>query len=344
MAEMTVGIGTSHGPQLNMTPAMWRERAIADRANNELVFRGKSYDFESLRTVRAPGYAMECEPPVQERRHAAARDAISELGRVVAAADVDVLLVISSDHKEVFTDELLPPFTVYWGSSFQHEPLTEEDLRAFPPGVAEAEVANVPVRSTKRLAHAELALHVIRETSAAGFDPAASKTLPAGRFGNHGIPHGWGFVLQQVLQDADDYPAVIPLFVNTFYEPTAPSPARCYEFGAAVGAALASFPGALRIGVVASGGLSHFVIDEELDRGFLQAILDRDEAQLKSLDAAWLQSGTSELRSWLVAAGALSASELQPRIVGYEPCYRTEGGTGCAMAFVAWEPGQKGAS
>jgi 3-O-methylgallate 3,4-dioxygenase len=83
---------------------------------------------------------------------------------------------------------------------------------------------------------------------------------------------------------------VVPVFVNTFWEPNPPSAARCYDFGVALGTAIESFPEDLRVGVVASGGLSHFVVDEEL------------------------------------------AGEL----VDYQPCYRSEAGTGNAMGFVTW--------
>ena len=123
--------------------------------------------------------------------------------------------------------------------------------------------------------HSELGLHLIHEVSRAGFDPGASKVLPAGMWDNHGIPHGWGFILQQVLGGHDLIP-IVPVFVNTFWEPNPPTARRCYDFGVALGAAIESFPADLRVGVVASGGLSHFVIDEDLDRAFLKALIDKD--------------------------------------------------------------------
>ena len=338
MARLALGIGTSHGPQLNMPPEIWRDRAVADRANRGLVYQGKTYNYQDLLSARHPGFAKECEPAVQQRRHASARAAVAEVGRTILAADLDVLITISSDHKEIFDDHLLPQFAVFWGDTFQHEPLSEAQLNTLPPGLAVAEKANTPEVSTSRRGHAELALHLIRATSAAGFDPSASHELPAGRFGDHGIPHGWGFIFQQVLQGGGHDIATVPVFVNTFYDPNPPAPARCFDFGVALGEAVASFPSDLKVGVVGSGGLSHFVVDEDLDGEFLEALVAGDEKKLKSLPAEWLRSGTSEYRSWLVAAGAVHGSTLLPRVIGYEPCYRSEAGTGCAMGFVAWEP------
>jgi 3-O-methylgallate 3,4-dioxygenase len=274
---------------------------------------------------------------VQAERHARSRAAIDELGRIIRAADIDVLVIVSSDHKEIYGDELLPQFAVYWGDTMRHEPYTPEQLASMPPGLAVAEVANQPEQPQVRQGHSELGLHLIHEVSRAGFDPGAAKVLPPGRWGNHGIPHGWGFILQQVL-GGRDLPPIVPVFVNTFWEPNPPSARRCYDFGVALGAAISSFPGDLRVGVVASGGLSHFVIDEDLDRAFLKALAGKDREFLADLEDDLLRSGTSELRNWIVAGGAIAGTPLTAQLVDYLPCYRSAAGTGCAMAFMAWRP------
>jgi 3-O-methylgallate 3,4-dioxygenase len=336
MASTVLGIGTSHAPQLSTPPEEWGQRARADRRNPALAYRGGDYSFEQLTELRNAAFADELDLELQRERHTRARAAIDELGRIVRASDVDVLVVVSSDHKEIFTDELLPAFAVYWGDTVQHEPFTQEHLDAMPPGLSIAEVANVPTESRTRPCHSELALHLIKATGEAGFDAGASKELPAGEYGNHGIPHGWGFILQQVLGGESDIP-IVPVFVNTFWQPNPPTARRCYDFGVALGEAIRSFPGDLKVGVVASGGLSHFVIDEELDRGFLKALVDKDGDFLAGLPADLLRSGTSELRNWIVVGGATAGTELTAQVVDYIPCYRSEAGTGCGMGFVAWQ-------
>ena len=337
MAQIALGIGTSHAPQLSTPPAGWNQRAGADRRNQALAFRGGDYTYAELSRLRGAAFAGECEPALQAERHRRSRAAIGELRRVVRDSGVDALVVVSSDHKEVFGDELLPQFAVYWGEAMQHEPFTQEQMDAMPPGLAIAEVANVPAESTTRPAHSELALQLIRQVSEAGFDPGASQRLPAGRYGHHGIPHGWGFVLQQILGGEAVVP-VVPVFVNTFWEPNPPSARRCYDFGVALGAAIRSVPQDIRIGLVASGGLSHFVIDEELDRSFLKALVDKDAGFMAGLQASLLRSGTSELRNWIVVSGAVAETTLTAQVVDYLPCYRSEAGTGCGMAFVVWQP------
>jgi hypothetical protein len=338
MAQLAMGFGTSHGPLLNTPPAEWDQRAGADRRSRELMYRGETYDFAGLRAARGRDFSDECALAVRQARHAACRAAIEELGRRVKAAALDVLVIVSSDHKELFGDELMPQFAFYWGEEVAHEPYTQADLDAMPPGLAIAEVANQPAVATVRPCHPALARHLLQETSSAGFDPGASLRLPPGRYANSSIPHGWGFIYQQVLGGDYEIP-VVPVFVNTFWEPNPPSAARCYDFGLALGAAIQSFPGDLRIGVVASGGLSHFVVDEELDRAFLSALIDGDQAFLTSLSGPVLSSGTSELRSWIVAGTAARQAGLAGDLVDYQACYRSEAGTGCAMAFATWDAG-----
>src|SRR5256885_1406607 len=63
---------------------------------------------------------------------------------------------------------------------------------------------------------------------------------------------------------------VIPLIVNPSAPPNQPTPRRCVQLGAALRDQIAAYPEDLRVGVLASGGLSHFVVDEELDRGIIE--------------------------------------------------------------------------
>jgi 3-O-methylgallate 3,4-dioxygenase len=88
------------------------------------------------------------------------------------------------------------------------------------------------------------------------------------------------------------------------------------------------------VGILASGGLSHFTIDEQLDRRVLEACRSADAAALASLPVSKLDSGSSEIRNWIVVAGA--AERLETAWQEYEPLYRTPAGTGCGMAFACW--------
>jgi 3-O-methylgallate 3,4-dioxygenase len=95
-----------------------------------------------------------------------------------------------------------------------------------------------------------------------------------------------------------------------------------------------SWPGDARVGVLASGGLSHFTVDEELDRRVLLACRQHDREAMTSIPEARLNSGSSEIRNWIATAGAVT--ELEVRWHDYVPCYRSLAGTGCGMGFALW--------
>ncbi|MGH7367616.1 MAG: hypothetical protein ACREK9_14500 [Candidatus Rokuibacteriota bacterium] len=52
----------------------------------------------------------------------------------------------------------------------------------------------------------------------------------------------------------------------------------------------------------------------------------KDADGIAELPATNLESGSSEIRNWLAAAGALEHLDVQ--LVDYVPCYRSEAGTG----------------
>lgn len=336
MAKIVGGFGTSHGPQLKVAPPEeWIARGRADRANTALWYQGRTYDFDGLKAVRED-FSREIEPDVMRARWDRMQASLDDLHAYAEAQAYDVLVIVSSDHKEIFGDELLAPFAIYWGDSVEHLPFGEEDLATMSPGLAKAALGDVPDRPITRAVDANLARHLIDTILDDGFDPAASRFLPAGRYKNGGIPHGWGFIYQRILGQESTIP-MVPIFVNTFWEPTPPSAARSYDFGVALGRAIQSYPADIRVGIVASGGLSHFVVDEELDRAFIAAFADRDVDYLRSIPADLMTAGTSELRNWITVAGAAHAAGLEVDRVVYEPAYRTEAGTGNAMGFVTWK-------
>jgi hypothetical protein len=86
--------------------------------------------------------------------------------------------------------------------------------------------------------------------------------------------------------------------------------------------------------LVASGGLSHFVVDEALDRRVLDGIANRDAESLRTIPDELLHAGSSEIRNWVAVAGAMHDREVAWS--EYAPCYRTAAGTGCGMGFLRW--------
>ena len=129
---------------------------------------------------------------------------------------------------------------------------------------------------------------------------------------------------------------IVPVALNTYFPPNQPHPRRCYELGKAIRDAVSSAKDSGRIGILASGGLSHFTVDEELDRARARRLSDATTAT-RCPRSQWqkLNSGCSEIRNWITVAGA--SSHLKNGWQEYIPCYRSAAGTGCGMGFAVWE-------
>lgn len=332
MAKIVLGLATSHGPLLTTPPELWDERAKADRANKQLWYRGAVHPFEVLESMRAEE-GLEHKTSLAERsaRSARCRQALDRLATLFEEARPDAVVIVGNDQQEVFGFGNMPAFAVYWGESVVNRPPSEQQLAQMPPGAAIAVFGHRPHRETRYPCAPRLARHIIEQLVAAEFDVAQSNALPQG---SDGLPHAFGFVLRRIMQDRPV--PHIPVLINTFYPPNQPTARRCYRFGSALADAIAAWPENLRVAVIASGGLSHFVVDEDLDARFLAALRGGDGDTLGGIPEPLLQSGNSEMKNWIAAAGAVQRAGLRMELVDYVPCYRSLAGTGNAMGFVHW--------
>jgi OH-DDVA oxygenase/3-O-methylgallate 3,4-dioxygenase len=236
---------------------------------------------------------------------------------------------------EVFDQANLPAFLVCWAKAIHNVPFSETQKRLLGPGIADAEAGHHGAEAEAYPGMPELGQFIISRLLACDFDVSTSNDLPeltGSR--SSGAPHAFGFVYRQIFRGRP-VPHV-PLFINTFYPPNQPSMKRCLAFGRTIGRAVADWRGAGRIAVIGSGGLSHFVVDERLDRGFLAAIERKDFEAIGSMPECDLRAGTSELKNWAVTAAILDELGLSLGRYDYIPCYRSEAGTGNAMAFAEW--------
>jgi len=128
---------------------------------------------------------------------------------------------------------------------------------------------------------------------------------------------------------------MVPVMVNTYFPPNQPTPKRCYAFGQAVRKAIESWPGDARVALLASGGLSHVVIDEEIDAMTIDGLKNKKPEVLYRLPRERLRGGTSEILNWVALAGAMEDREL--KYFDYVTTYRSPAGTGCGMGFAYWQ-------
>ena len=149
----------------------------------------------------------------------------------------------------------------------------------------------------------------------------------------NGFGHAFGFVIKRLFPDTPI--PVVPILLNTYYPPNVPSAARCHDIGRALREVIDASPCKARVAIIASGGLSHFVVDEQLDRRVLKGFEAGKENLLRSIPRAALNSGSSEILNWILMAGALGGLPLQ--WLEYQPIYRTPAGTGVGVAFGSWQ-------
>jgi len=117
----------------------------------------------------------------------------------------------------------------------------------------------------------------------------------------------------------------------------APKLKRCLQLGHGLYRAVRSFTGFKRVALMASGGLTHFVIDEEFDQSVIAAMKAGDEDALVRLPENYFKVGTAEIKNWYPVIAAMNAAGLKYHQVDYVPCYRSEAGTGNAMCFAYWQ-------
>ncbi|HEV3330248.1 MAG TPA: hypothetical protein VG096_04660 [Bryobacteraceae bacterium] len=335
MARITFGMGTSHGPMLSIPSEFWGDRVSFDRENPQHYFQGKTYTFNQLVDLQKPQHLEDqITPEVCRERHARCQKAIAELSDFFDEHRPDVALVIGNDQMEIFNRGHVPAFAVFWGDYMEGHPRTPEFLAKLNPAVARAEADRTPPVYTQYPGLPDLGKHLIEEVIAEGFDVAQLTKLPVGEIGVNSAPHAYGFVYRRVMRDR--VVPHVPVFVNTFYPPNQPPAGRCFQFGRALARAIASWPSDMTVAVIASGGLTHFVIDESFDKAVLGALQKGDATALANLPEGLFQSGTSETKNWIVAAGAMAEAGLAMRLVDYVPCYRSAAGTGSAMGFARW--------
>lgn len=160
-----------------------------------------------------------------------------------------------------------------------------------------------------------------------------SRRLPEGPRGA-GAPHAFGFVYRQIM--ADEVVPHVPVFINTFYPPNQPTAKRCLDFGRSLARAVKTWPTDATVALIASGGLSHFVIDEDLDSKVIDAMRTGAIERLAAIPELLFRSGASEIKNWIPVAGAMAELAMTMNLVNYVPCYRSLAGTGNAMAFAFW--------
>lgn len=331
MAEIVLGIGTSHSPLLAIEPALWAERAKDDFRKQELFLAdGRVVSYAQLEEEVGERYRDVAALKFFEKQALQARQALEALSHTIDEASLDALVIIGDDQEELFSKAHMPAIAVYNGPEILTHPKNElnPDLPAW------YQEANKGYKMDAVHAHPvakDLADGLIAGLIEEGVDVAVAGEVRDPR--QAGFGHAYGFVMDRLCGERQI--PILPVMLNTYFPPNVPRPSRCYDIGEVIGRALTAHPGDERVGIVASGGLTHFAVDEELDRQVIRALETGDAEFLRALPPSGLRSGNSEILNWVMAAGALR--RLTVTESEYIPVHRTPAGTGIGLAFLTWQ-------
>jgi aromatic ring-opening dioxygenase catalytic subunit (LigB family) len=210
--------------------------------------------------------------------------------------DPDVMIVVGTDHFNTFSLDMLPPWCIGRGATFD--------------GYAD----NMPFyRVVGRPDLSERLLHGLYER---GFEPAFSDEMK--------LDHSFLGPLH-FITPAMDVP-VVPIFQNSLASPF-PAATRSFELGAAIRSVIESMESDARFVIIGTGGLSHWIggpehgrLNAEFDRRFLDRFAAGDVDFLTGLTEqainTELGNGGQEIRNWLTVRGC--AQDFDVNVVYYE--------------------------
>jgi 2,3-dihydroxyphenylpropionate 1,2-dioxygenase len=229
---------------------------------------------------------------------------IRKLGDTLLARRPDALIVVADDHLNAFSFNAVPAICVRIGRTVDR--MVQEEAEAFDKALE-----GLPERYAL---HEALANAILDEGLATDFDLALSWEAP--------IDHAF---LSPVMTMHGSRPVtpLVPIWVNCFIGPQ-PRPARCFAFGRHLARVVAQSP--WNVGIIATGGLSHFPelslprvgeSDTVFDRKLLHWMERGEHEPLQALTVDELhKTGEHEFLNWMVLLGAVTPAPADVRYFG----------------------------
>ena len=257
--------------------------------------------------VLDPDYYQAACGDVGRQKVTAVMAAIAAMGERFAAAGADALVVIADDHMNAFSFNCVPAICVRIGRTVQR--LIQAEAEAF-----DKVLEDMPVEYPL---HEPLATGILEQGLRSGFDLAMSWEAP--------VDHAFLSPVNTLL-GARPVPPLVPIFVNAFIAPQ-PTARRCFQFGQHVARVVAGGP--WNVGIIATGGLSHFPelllsrvgeTDTVFDRKLIHWMEQGEHEPLLDFTADELhKTGSHEFLNWMVLLGAVTPARAEVRYFGELP-------------------------
>ena len=257
--------------------------------------------------VLDPDYYQAACGDVGRKSVTAAMDAIAAMGERFSATRADALIVVADDHMNAFSFNCVPALCVRIGRTVQR--MVQEEAEAFDK-VLEHMPTEYPL-------HEALANEILERGLASGFDLALSWEAP--------VDHAFLSPVNTML-GRRPIPPLVPIFVNAFIAPQ-PTARRCFAFGQHIARVVAA--SSWNVGIIATGGLSHFPelllervgeTDTAFDRKLIHCMERGEHEPLLELTADELhKTGSHEFLNWMVLLGAVTPAPAEVRYFGELP-------------------------
>jgi len=237
----------------------------------------------------------------------AAMAEIGHMGERCSARNPEALIVVADDHLNAFSFNCVPALCVRIGRSVQR--MVQDHAEAF-----DKVLDHMP---TEYPLHEALANAILEQGLASGFDLALSWEAP--------VDHAFLSPIN-TMHGPRPIPPLVPIFVNAFVAPQ-PTARRCFAFGQHIARVVARSP--WNVGIIATGGLSHFPelslprvgeTDTVFDRRLIHWMEQGEHNPLQELTADELhKTGSHEFLNWMVLLGAVTPARADVRYFGELP-------------------------
>ncbi|WP_176596780.1 MULTISPECIES: hypothetical protein [Sphingobium] len=329
MAEIVLGIGAAHSPLLAIDWEEWQRRAEADFHNPELnLSDGRFLSYEELASENGAPYASLATAQQFEQSAGRSQAGLDRLADALEASAPDVVVVVGDDQGELFSLANTPAMSIYYGDDILTNDHWGRDdkpvwMREMAKGYAMDRIHRFPAAPdlARQVIDGLMDRHVDVGAAAHVDDPAKA-----------GFGHAFGFIAERLFRGRQI--PILPILLNTYFPPNVMRADRAFRIGRKLRGAIEGAADGVRVAVVASGGLSHFVVDEALDRKVLAGLEPGQDHLLRDVPPEALHSGSSEILNWIMTAGAVEHLPLS--WTEYEPVRRTPAGTGVGLAFACW--------
>jgi len=232
MASIVLGVGSSHGPSLENSPAEWPRLGERDK-------RDPRFNYQELLKIAKPGLEAQITADVQSARHAAARRSLQQLSEIISGARLDAVVIVSNPHR-LRTGNNHPVFGIFRSATFPLERRSEEPFD--PDFIFRPERERRKEEIIEAPGQPDLANHLIASLIADGFDVACTDELPQGTT----LDEAFAFPREWLFGGAS-LPSV-PFLLSRVL-PNQATPQRCYDLGLALRRAIEAWSVDARVGL-----------------------------------------------------------------------------------------------